>query len=122
MDQWNHILEKQEDIMEMWAKSRPTLKARVLLAKALVQSRAIYLAMVNGMPKSIEKKMTKQIESFFWKGRKPQVKWDILCKPVKEGGINAPSIRIRNEAIDIMWTIPIQCMQTKMGTNRAPPT
>jgi ribonuclease HI/endonuclease/exonuclease/phosphatase family metal-dependent hydrolase len=102
-DQWKRILEKQEQIMELWAKTRPTFRARVLLLKALVQSRAMYLAMVNGMPKDVEAKMTKQMSNFMWMGRKPQMTWEQLSQPIKNGGMNAPSIKHRNEAIDIMW-------------------
>jgi ribonuclease HI len=102
-DQWKRILEKQQNIMDMWSKSRPTFRARILLLKALIQSRAMYLSTVNGMPKDVEKEMTKQMSDFFWKGRKPQMTWEQLCQPIKKGGMDAPSLELRNKAIDIMW-------------------
>jgi hypothetical protein len=102
-DQWRRIIDKQQDIIDLWAQSRPTFRARVLLLKSLIQSRALYLAMVNGMPKNIETEMTKQMADFFWLGRKPQVTWEQLCQPIERGGVNAPSVKARNKAIDIMW-------------------
>jgi hypothetical protein len=39
----------------MWAKTRPSLQGKELILKALIQSRALYLATVNGIPKDILK-------------------------------------------------------------------
>jgi ribonuclease HI/endonuclease/exonuclease/phosphatase family metal-dependent hydrolase len=102
-DQWKRILEKQQDIIDLWTNIRPSIKGRILLLKSLVASRALYLAMVNGMPKDVEEKMTKQMSNFFWMGSKPQMTWEQLCQPIQKGGLNAPSIQARNKAIDMIW-------------------
>lgn len=50
--------------MDVWQATHPSLRGKELLLKALVQSRTLFLATVNGMPKDIEKIMTKQMKNF----------------------------------------------------------
>ena len=62
--QWETILKKQSRILKGWSKTSLSLKGKELILKALIQSRALYLAMANEMPKSIAQRMTRQMKSF----------------------------------------------------------
>lgn len=55
------------------------------------------------MPKDVEEELEKTIEKFAWDGAKGSVKFDVLCKPIKAGGLNFLDIKARTEAINIMW-------------------
>jgi len=102
--QWEKILEHQRRTMEKWSKSRPSYKGKEVILKALVQSKALFLATVNDMPKDIQEKMTKQMKDFMWNNKeKGLMKWEDITQEKAKGGLNIPDISARIEAIQIMW-------------------
>jgi len=102
--QWEKILEHQRRTMEKWSKSRPSYKGKEVILKALVQSKALFLATVNDMPKDIQDKMTKQMKDFIWDNKeKGLMKWENIIQEKAKGGLNIPDISARMDAIQIMW-------------------
>ena len=104
MTQWNKILRSQEKILEVWSKVNLTLQGKELVLKSLVQSKAVFLATVNGMPKSVEKEMQRMYHTFMWNGKpKGLIKWEQALVEKSKGGLGVPDIAARIEAIEIMW-------------------
>ena len=102
--QWRGILEKQEKTIETWSKMHLSYKGKELIAKALIISRALFLATVNGMPEMIMKAMQEQIKDFIWDGkRKGLMRWSEIITDRKEGGLGIPDIEARLEATHVMW-------------------
>ena len=62
-----------------------------------------YLAKVQTMLKQVEEALTKTIRSFMWNGARPSVNIDTLYLPVEQGGVNFLNLKVRNQAIAIMW-------------------
>jgi len=56
--QWGTVLQAQAKIMKNWSGMNLLTKGKELVLKALIQSRAMYLATANKMPKDIIKRMT----------------------------------------------------------------
>jgi len=102
-DKWNEMMEKQLKTMKWWNFHYPSVMGRVLIVKALVISLAYYLMTVNGITRKCLLAMEKNIRHFIWNGRKGQIAWERAILPVKEGGIGAPSVRIRYKAIKVGW-------------------
>ena len=63
----------------------------------------MYLATENEMPKDIIKRMTTQMKTFLWDGKRPLMNWTDTAEPRKKGGLDIPDIDARVEAIQIMW-------------------
>ena len=102
--QWEKIIKAQEKTIDMWEKLNLTTKGKELVLKSLVQSKAVFLATVNGMPKDIEKKIERMYHSFLWKGKqRGLMKWNQAIVKRSEGGLGIPNIKSRIEAIEIMW-------------------
>lgn len=101
--QWDQIIEKQNSVMENWKKMRPSLRGKELLLKALVQSRALFLATVNGIPSEIQRKMNRNMRDFLWDGKRGKVNWKEATRRRIDGGLGIPDIEARAEAIQIMW-------------------
>jgi ribonuclease HI len=102
--QWNKILEKQQKTIETWGQMHLSYKGKELVAKALIQSRAIFLATVNGMPKSTMMQMQKQLKDFIWDQKaRGLMKWEEIIMDRNAGGLGIPDIKSRTEAIQIMW-------------------
>ena len=53
--QWNQILKKQNEVLNAWKTLNLSISGKELILKSLIQSRALFLATVNGMPKDIQK-------------------------------------------------------------------
>src|SRR5882757_9642156 len=102
-DKWNDILERQMKTMKRWNCLYPSVNGRVMIAKTLVVSLAQYLMTVNGISNKNLMTMEKNIRRFIWNGKKGQLAWERAILPVKEGGINAPSMKIRYESIKVRW-------------------
>ena len=103
-DKWQSIIEKQTRILNKWKTMHPSYRGKELILKALITSRAWFLATVNGMPKDIEKQMSKLIRDFLWDGRRNgYIPWKEAIAPRNKGGLNMPDIKARLEAIELMW-------------------
>ena len=47
--------------------------------------------------------MEKNIRHFIWNRKKGQLAWDRVILPIKDGGINAPSAKIRYKTVKVGW-------------------
>jgi hypothetical protein len=101
--QWDLILKKQKDIMDQWSRMHLSFGGKELILKALIQSRALYLATVNRMPKNIQQKMQRQMMNLMWEGKKGLMNWEEASQLREEGGLGLPNIAARVEAIELMW-------------------
>ena len=102
--QWEGVLRKQEETMAAWSKTNMSLKGREIILKALIQSKAMFLATVNGMPKNVEEKMKSMFKDFLWNGKKRGLMgWNQIIAEREQGGLGIPDVRARVEAIEIMW-------------------
>ena len=70
--------------------------------KALIQSRTLYLATANKMPKNIVQRMTRQMKSFIWEDKRPLMNWMDVTQPKENRGLGLPDIEARLEAIQVM--------------------
>jgi ribonuclease HI/exonuclease III len=103
VDKWNKIIQDQQQIMELWQRMHLSFKGKELVLKALIQSKAVFLATVNGMPKDIEETMQKNMKDFLWEGKeRGLVRWEIAITDKKKGGLGMPDLKSRLEAIEVM--------------------
>ena len=101
---WSVQLDKIDNTLEKWEKSNPTIEGRKLIIQMTVGGMTQYLAQVQGMSTSTEKKLEKRIRKFIWGNKtKPPVNIDTLYAPIKMGGRSLLDIKSRNEAIELMW-------------------
>jgi len=70
--------------------------------KALIQSRTLYLATANKMPKNIVQRMTRQMKSFIWEDKRPLMNWMDVTQPKENRGLGLLDIEARLEAIQVM--------------------
>ncbi|EPS96545.1 hypothetical protein FOMPIDRAFT_19251, partial [Fomitopsis schrenkii] len=76
---WTPTIQKVEAFLTRWGQSHPTLSGRKNIVQMGPGGITQYLAMVQGMPKSIEITLTKMTRSFMWSGATvPPVNMDTL--------------------------------------------
>ncbi|KAF9263875.1 hypothetical protein L218DRAFT_972780 [Marasmius fiardii PR-910] len=61
---WMNQIQKIDSALEIWDKSNPTMDGCRNVIQMVVSGMTQYLAQVQGMPKEIEKLLTKQIRTF----------------------------------------------------------
>jgi len=81
MTQWNQILKKQNEVLNAWLTLNLSISRKELILKSLIQSRALFLVTINGMPKDIQKRMEKQMRDFLWNDKKATMNWKEASQP-----------------------------------------
>jgi hypothetical protein len=89
------VLNKIDKALEQWEKSNPTVKGRLII-QMVIGGMTQYLTKVQGMPKHIEKRLTRRIRTFYWKDQN-----STLHAPLEIGGQGL--LESRNKAIQVMW-------------------
>ncbi|KAJ3892877.1 hypothetical protein GG344DRAFT_27850, partial [Lentinula edodes] len=84
---WAPVLEKIDINLERWTSNGLTMEGRRHVIQMIVGGMTQYLTVVQGMPKSIEKRLAKRIKIFMWseKDRSP-VNERVLYGPLEKGG------------------------------------
>lgn len=100
---WDRTIQAVKGGLDRWSKRKPTLAGKRLIVNMEVGGRTQYLARVQGMPPTVENKLVSMVSEFIWDGAKPQVALPTLAKNMSEGGIRLLDIKVRNEALDLMW-------------------
>jgi hypothetical protein len=101
--QWSKILEKQRKIMSKWSSMNMSFKGKELVLKALVTSRTLFLATVNGISNSLINEMHKEMRKFLWDDKRSCMTWNDVIMPREKGGLSIPDLAVRKDVIAIMW-------------------
>ncbi|KAF8057975.1 hypothetical protein FPV67DRAFT_1371415, partial [Lyophyllum atratum] len=83
---WDRTLKKIEECLERWEKGHPTMEGRKLVVQMMVGGMTQYLSQVQGMPKTIEKRLRRRIRQFVWHDKSSRIKEDQLYMPIEQGG------------------------------------
>jgi ribonuclease HI/exonuclease III len=101
---WSGIIERQQTILNHWESAHPSYRGKELVLKLLMQSLAPFLMTVNNIPDTVLKRIHNLTHTYLWEGRRNgYVSWKEAITPKSQGGLDMPDIKLRNEAIQIMW-------------------
>ena len=101
---WSRILDDVEARLQQWAKSHPTMEGRRLIVQMVIAGTTQYLTKVQGMPRDIEKRLTKRIRTFVWDSEgTPPINTHNLTLPKSQGGRKLLDLSARNKAIQLTW-------------------
>ncbi|KAE9385265.1 hypothetical protein BT96DRAFT_960773 [Gymnopus androsaceus JB14] len=84
---WAPVMEKIDTHLARWARGGPTLEGRRQIIQMVIGGMTQYLTVVQGMPATVEKRLTKRINTFLWKekGHNP-VNQKVILGPIEKGG------------------------------------
>ena len=102
---WEPIIDLVHNDLERWKKVKPTMDGKRLIVQAVVGGRTQFLAKAQGMPDNIRIALTKEIKDFIWEegSHAPSLSMTHLESDKKDGGIKLLNLKIRNEAIELIW-------------------
>ncbi|KAE9390218.1 hypothetical protein BT96DRAFT_946307 [Gymnopus androsaceus JB14] len=93
------------------------MDGRRAVIQMIVGGMTQYMASVQGMPLSVEKQLEKRINIFMWKGKERNpVNQKVVTGPLGKGGTKVLDIKIRNEAIKVMWLKAYLYLNKDRGT------
>ncbi|KAK4383788.1 hypothetical protein Sango_2744200 [Sesamum angolense] len=97
------LLQKIDSRIKGWEGVQLSFAGRMQLIKSVLVSLEVYWAMAFILLKGIIKEMIKRLRTFLWKGTSssgyPKVAWEVVCRPIEEGGQGIKDIFALNRAL-----------------------
>jgi len=105
---WTQLVEKNEKKLASWKGSCLSIVGRTTLINSNLTSTFIYHMSMYLLPIIVTKNLDKQRRSFFWQGNGLKkkyhlVRWEVLCKSKKKGGLGIKGIRKLNVSLLCKW-------------------
>ena len=89
---WLEKIQKIKSCLEVWKSRDLTYQGKVLLIKSLILSKIGFEIEMRGIPDKYKKEINDIIWAFIWSGKINQIKRDVCCLPVYEGGMGMINI------------------------------
>jgi hypothetical protein len=91
-----------------WGNKYVSLGGRIVLINAVLSAIPTFYLSFLKMPKKVWKEIVKIQRVFLWAGlskltKTCWVKWDVICKPKKEGGLGVRDLRLVNISLLAIW-------------------
>ena len=100
---WKPIVETIKKDFARWLTHYPTLEGKRLVAQMIAGGKTQFLARAQGMLNEIAEQLQKMINEFSWEKKISSMKIEDLAKEIENGGRKVIDIKIRNEAVNLMW-------------------
>ena len=97
------VIRKIKSVINSWSQRCLTIKGRIRVARSLLTSQLVYLAMSTKIPMVDLKTIQAHIMRYLWRGRPPKVSFETICQPIKDGGLNAPDVVKMYRALRTTW-------------------
>ncbi|KAE8659133.1 Mannose-P-dolichol utilization defect 1 protein [Hibiscus syriacus] len=104
---WEPVVQKFYKSLAGWKAKSLSLAGRAVLVKSVLCSLPIYYLSIFRIPSSVLNKLNSIMASFLWGGASDKknihwIKWDLVCKPKKLGGLGIPNLLL-NRALLGKW-------------------
>lgn len=98
---WNKI---KKDMVR-WNSLNLSFLGRIAVIKMNVLPKILYLLQIVPIIKKKEqfKVWHRDIVTFIWVGKKPKIKFKILCDAKERGGLQLPNLELYHEAVCLSW-------------------
>jgi hypothetical protein len=97
------VINKCENILNMWNIQKLTLKGKVLICNTLVTPHILYLSSIMHVPSKIIKKLQDMIVEFVWNGKPPKVKYKCMINRIEQGGLKLQDIDSKIKSLKLKW-------------------
>eukprot|EP00253_Pinus_taeda_P012863 PITA_12863 len=110
---WLPLIDKIKNRIQAWGASWLNNAGKVILMKSVLLSMPLYQNSILLAPKSFLSKLNNLLRRFLWEGgnnndrRIHLVNWEILKRPLQEGGLHLRNLAAQNLALGskILWNI-----------------
>ena len=107
---WQPVLEKVETRLGGWRASLLSRGSRLVMLKVVLSAIPTYFMSIFRMLVGVRRRLETMMQGFFW--REPcteeargtaLVAWEIVCRPVSQGGLGIHSLQHTNLALLTKW-------------------
>ena len=125
---FHEVIDKMENIMQIWYMRNLTLSGKVLIINTLMASLFVYkMSVLPIMSDQQFSRIYGIIHRFLWKGGKAKIPLNVLQKPKKNGGLGLVDFEAKHKALHAQWITKIvddvdhaNYVYRKLGTNLGP--
>jgi hypothetical protein len=101
-------MEKNGKKLDVWKGRTLSIAGRTTLINSSLTSTFIYHMSMYLLPKTVIKQLDKQRRTFFWQGgghkkKYHLLRWEIICKSKKRGGLGIKNIAKMNLSLLCKW-------------------
>jgi hypothetical protein len=102
------IVEKNAKKLGVWKGGCMSIAGRTTMINSSLSSTTIYHMFVYLLPKTVTCELDKQRRTFFWQGGSTKkkyrlLKWELICKSKKKGGLGIKDMRKMNISLMCKW-------------------
>jgi len=111
---WQPIVDKVQQRLTAWKATTLSRAGRLVLIKAVLSSLPVYYLSLFKMPKKVALEINKIQRRFLWNSKHncktaALVKWEVVQRPKKEGGLGVGDLIIKNAALLFKWWWRFAC-------------
>ncbi|KAK2413278.1 hypothetical protein QL285_036006 [Trifolium repens] len=108
MSTWEPMLSVVRRRLGSWGNKYVSLGGRIVLINAVLNAIPIFYLSYMKMPLKVWKELVKIQRAFLWAGLSKTsktcwVKWEVICRPKKEGGLGVRDLRLVNISLLSKW-------------------
>jgi hypothetical protein len=108
MSTWEPMLNVIRGRLGAWGNKYVSLGGRIVLINAVLNAIPTFYLSYLKLPKKVWKELVKIQRVFLWAGLSKHsktcwVKWDMICRPKKEGGLGVRDLRLVNISLLAKW-------------------
>ena len=109
---WSVIEERFKRKLSTWKAKHLSYGGRLVLLNLVLSSLPMFMMSFFEIPKGILKRLDFYRSRFFWldnndKRKYSQAKWDIICRPKDQGGLEITNLWIQNKCLLSKWLFKI---------------
>jgi hypothetical protein len=108
MSTWEPMINVVRRRLGSWGNKHVSLGGRIVLINAVLNAIPIFYLSYLKMPKKVWKELVKIQRVFLWAGLSKNtkicwVRWEVICRPKKEGGLGVRDLRLVNISLLAKW-------------------
>jgi len=116
---WQPVIERVQQRLASWKASCLSRPGKLVLIKAVLSSLPVYYLSLFKMPKKVTTEINKIQRRFLWNGKHESrisalVKWEVVQRSKKEGGLAVGDLLIKNAALLFKWLWRYACEEGAM--------
>lgn len=101
---YNSVFKEIKDIITKWMKRIITPLGKIAIIKALLISKLNFLLLSLPSPScGFIKDLNSLLFKFLWSSRPDKIKRELICKPIKEGGLGMINVSAYVKSLKIIW-------------------
>ena len=116
---WQPVIAKIQHKLASWKASCLSRAGKLVLIRAVLNSLPVYYLSLFKMPRKVANEIIRLQSRFLWNGNDGKrysalVKWDVVQRPKKQGGLSVGDPMLKNAALLFKWWWRFACEEGAM--------